>query len=79
MSSPLVSPQQSQVVRVYTYLFCRYCLSKTPNDMHCITSLHQGDTKIDHVPRLHPLVYANEYIDPGQEASLDVAFQYHFL
>ena len=29
--------------------------------MHCITSLHQGDTKRYHVQHLHPLIYANNY------------------
>ena len=76
---PIGVTQQSQVMGVCTCLFCKYCLLKTPNDMHCITSLHLGDTKTDHVPQIHPLIYASEYIDHVQEASLDVAFQYHFL
>ena len=79
MSSLLVSHQQSQVMGACTYLFCRYYLSKIPNYRHCITSLHQDDTRRYRVHHLHPLIYANEYTNHIQKVSLVVAFQYHCL
>jgi len=41
--------------------------------------MHQNDTRRYHVQHLHSLIYANEYTDLIQEASLVVAFQYHCL
>ncbi|KAL5168682.1 hypothetical protein HKD37_11G030792 [Glycine soja] len=53
--------------------------TEAPDDMHCITLLHLGDTKTDHAPQLHPSIYANECIDHVREASSDAAFRKMFF